>query len=49
MFVGNEDKVYILDKSEGNAAQINNHPAMGAVWCVPLVSIAALCPSNNIL
>lgn len=32
MFVGNDEKVYILDKSEGNAAQINGHPAMGAVY-----------------
>jgi len=32
MFVGNKDKVYILDKAEGNAAQINGHPAWGAVW-----------------
>jgi len=32
MFLGNEDKVYILDKSEGNAATINNHPAWGALW-----------------
>lgn len=32
MFLGNEEKVYILDKAEGNAAQINGHPAWGAVW-----------------
>nr|ABD61573.1 copper radical oxidase [Phanerodontia chrysosporium] len=32
LFLGNEDTVYILDKSEGNAAQINGHPAMGAVY-----------------
>ncbi|KAF7291647.1 CAP10 domain-containing protein [Mycena chlorophos] len=32
MFVGNNEKVYILDKAEGNAAQINGHPAWGAVW-----------------
>ncbi|KIK57124.1 hypothetical protein GYMLUDRAFT_247377 [Collybiopsis luxurians FD-317 M1] len=32
MFVGNSQKVYILDKAEGNAAQINGHPAWGAVW-----------------
>jgi hypothetical protein len=34
LFLGNEDKVYIIDKAEGNAAQINGHPAWGAVWCV---------------
>ncbi|KAF8208772.1 glyoxal oxidase N-terminus-domain-containing protein [Mycena galopus ATCC 62051] len=32
MFVGNSEKVYILDKAEGNAAQVNGHPAWGAVW-----------------
>ncbi|KAG6896649.1 hypothetical protein C0992_006847 [Termitomyces sp. T32_za158] len=32
MFLGNDEKVYILDKAEGNAATINGHPAWGAVW-----------------
>ncbi|KAL0577539.1 hypothetical protein V5O48_004437 [Marasmius crinis-equi] len=32
MFVGNDEKVYIIDKAEGNAAQVNGHPAWGAVW-----------------
>ena len=32
MFVGNEQTVYILDKSEGNQVTINSHPAMGAVY-----------------
>ncbi|KAF5327246.1 hypothetical protein D9619_004587 [Psilocybe cf. subviscida] len=32
MFLGNEEKVYILDKAEGNAALINGHAAWGAVW-----------------
>ncbi|KAJ7043989.1 glyoxal oxidase N-terminus-domain-containing protein [Mycena alexandri] len=32
MFVGNAEKVYILDKAEGNSAQIKGHPAWGAVW-----------------
>ncbi|KAG9311188.1 putative copper radical oxidase [Chiua virens] len=32
MFLGNTEKVYILDKAEGNAAQINGHSAWGAVW-----------------
>ncbi|KAG0696896.1 putative copper radical oxidase [Suillus ampliporus] len=34
MFLGNEEKVYILDKTENNAAQINGHPAWGSVWDV---------------
>ena len=38
MFVGNTEKVYILDKAEGNAAVINGHPAWGSVWYVsPLI------------
>jgi hypothetical protein len=32
MFLGNEDSVYILDKAELNVAQINGHPAWGALW-----------------
>ncbi|TFK70849.1 glyoxal oxidase [Pluteus cervinus] len=32
MFVGNQDKVYILDKAEGNAPQVAGHSAWGAVW-----------------
>ena len=32
MFLGNDQKVYILDKAEGNPTQINGHPAWGAVW-----------------
>ncbi|TRM57381.1 copper radical oxidase variant A [Schizophyllum amplum] len=32
MFLGNTEKVYIIDKAEGNAAQVNGHPAWGAVW-----------------
>ncbi|KAG6902110.1 hypothetical protein C0995_004291 [Termitomyces sp. Mi166 len=32
MFLGNEEKVYILDKAEGNAATVAGHPAWGAVW-----------------
>ncbi|KAF8837565.1 glyoxal oxidase [Paxillus ammoniavirescens] len=32
MFLGNEEKVYILDKTQGNVAQIDGHPAWGSVW-----------------
>lgn len=32
LFVGNEEKVYILDKAEANQAQIKGHPAWGGVW-----------------
>lgn len=36
MFLGNTEMVYVLDKTEGNAAQINGHPAWGAAWNVDL-------------
>ncbi|KAJ3489674.1 hypothetical protein NLJ89_g11510 [Agrocybe chaxingu] len=32
MFLGNDQSVYILDKAEGNAAQVLGHPAWGSVW-----------------
>ncbi|GLB41295.1 putative glyoxal oxidase [Lyophyllum shimeji] len=32
MFLGNKEKVYILDKAEGNAAQVKGHPAWASVW-----------------
>ena len=34
MFLGNEEMVYILQKTQGNAVQIDGHPAWGLVWCV---------------
>lgn len=38
MFLGNDKKVYILDKAENNEAQVNGHPAWGSVWCVDFLS-----------
>ncbi|KAF9511806.1 copper radical oxidase [Hydnum rufescens UP504] len=32
MFLGSQDKVYILDKVEGNPTQINGHSAWAAEW-----------------
>ncbi|KAA1477801.1 DUF1929-domain-containing protein [Dentipellis sp. KUC8613] len=32
MFLGNDKKVYIFDKAEGNAAQVNGHSAWAAIW-----------------
>ncbi|KAI0284646.1 glyoxal oxidase N-terminus-domain-containing protein [Russula aff. rugulosa BPL654] len=32
MFVGSPDKVYIIDKIEGNAHQVNGHSAYASVW-----------------
>lgn len=42
MFVGNEEKVYIMDKAEGNKAQVNNHPAWGSVWYVVVLHHAKM-------
>jgi hypothetical protein len=42
MFVGNAEKVYILDKAEGNAAMINGHPAWGSAWCVTWYQFAII-------
>jgi hypothetical protein len=39
MFVGNAEKVYMLDKAQSNVAQINNHPAWGSVWQVFSTSV----------
>ena len=39
MFLANEDKVYILDKAEGNSQQINGHPAWGAIWWVHITTL----------
>lgn len=47
MFLGNEDTVYILDKSEGNAAQINGHPAMGAVYDIASRSATVVEVNSN--
>jgi hypothetical protein len=32
VFLGTEDKVYIVDKTENNPIQINGHPAWAAEW-----------------
>jgi hypothetical protein len=36
MFVVSPDKVYIVDKVEGNAYQINGHSLYSVVWCATL-------------
>ena len=45
MFLGNDEMVYILDKTEGNAVQIDGHPAWASVWCVS--SGPSFCPPRN--
>ncbi|KAH9989090.1 glyoxal oxidase [Russula compacta] len=32
MFIGSPDKVYIIDKVEGNPTQVNGHSAYASVW-----------------
>ena len=32
MLVGSAQSVYMIDKAEGNAAQIDGHPAWGSLW-----------------
>ncbi|KAJ7741572.1 DUF1929-domain-containing protein [Mycena maculata] len=48
MFVGNDQKVYMLDKAEGNAAQINGHPAWGAVWDMATHDIVLMDVETNV-
>jgi hypothetical protein len=47
MFLGNDQKVYILDKTEGNAAQINGRPAWGSVWDIKSKTAMALQFNSN--
>jgi hypothetical protein len=47
MFLGNNEKVYILDKSEGNAQHINGHPAWGSVWDIPSKQAALMDVYSN--
>ncbi|KAF8967499.1 glyoxal oxidase N-terminus-domain-containing protein [Flammula alnicola] len=47
MFLGSEDSVYILDKAEGNAAQINGHPAWGALWDISSHQVSLMDVTSN--
>lgn len=47
LFLGNENTVYILDKSENNAVQLNGHPAMGAVYDIPSRSAVPIELTSN--
>ncbi|KAF9451542.1 copper radical oxidase [Macrolepiota fuliginosa MF-IS2] len=48
MFVGNEEKVYIMDKAEGNEARIGGHPAWGSVWDLNTHKAEAMDVKTNI-
>lgn len=47
MLVGNDNKVYMLDKAENNANLINGHPAMGAVWDMNTRTATTLAVTSN--
>lgn len=40
IFVVSPDKVYIVDKVEGNAYEINGHSLYSVVWCVTLFHVS---------
>ena len=48
MFLGNEEKLYILDKSEGNPTQIDGHPAMGAVYDIATRTSTPMLVNTNV-
>ncbi|KAG8734970.1 hypothetical protein FRC10_011150 [Ceratobasidium sp. 414] len=47
MLLGNEEKVYILDKVEGNAAQINGHSAWAVEWDIASSKATIMDMSTN--
>jgi hypothetical protein len=45
MFLGSSDKVYIIDKVEGNPTKINGHSVWASVWSAlifPLLRVFGL-------
>ena len=48
MFLGNSEKVYILDKSENNAAKFGNFPAMGSVYDIASRKATAMGVTTNV-
>ncbi|KAH9979779.1 glyoxal oxidase [Russula compacta] len=47
MFVVSSDKVYILDKVEGNAIQINNHSLYAVIWDIAARTVTPLDVQTN--
>jgi hypothetical protein len=41
MFLGNDEKVYMMDKVEGNKVQIGGHPGWASVWCASGFDVTA--------
>ena len=48
MLLGNEEKVYILDKSEGNPTQVDGHPAMGAIYDIATRTATPMLVKTNV-
>ncbi|CAE7052971.1 unnamed protein product [Rhizoctonia solani] len=48
MFLGNEEKIYIMDKVEGNAETISGHPAWGAEWDIATNKATAMDMNSNV-
>ena len=48
MFLGNLEKVYILDKAEANEAKFGNYPAMGAVYDITSRTATTMGVSTNV-
>ncbi|CAE6450913.1 unnamed protein product [Rhizoctonia solani] len=48
MLLGNEEKVYIMDKVEGNAQTINGHPAWGAEWDIATNKATPMDMNSNV-
>lgn len=47
MFLGNEEKVYILDKVENNPTKINGHPAWAVSWDIATNTATPMEMSTN--
>ncbi|KAG8690122.1 hypothetical protein FRC11_013685, partial [Ceratobasidium sp. 423] len=48
MLLGNEEKVYIMDKVEGNAETINGHPAWGVEWDIATNKATPMDMNSNV-
>ncbi|KAH8096820.1 DUF1929-domain-containing protein [Cristinia sonorae] len=48
LLLGNEEKLYILDKSEGNPTLINGHPAMGSVYDIATRTATPMLVKTNV-
>ncbi|EJD45740.1 glyoxal oxidase [Auricularia subglabra TFB-10046 SS5] len=47
LLVGNDEKVYIIDKAENNPTQIGGHPAWGSVWDIKTRTVTPMDMPTN--